>query len=109
MTNIAKNFEFKSIQLQVVIDGERKSMSFQEIEDLVISKGKPRRYDMANKVGFYSSDFSIESFAQRFVTMFYTDYKEMTFKVNIEWYGAAFFEVPSLTKQDVFLLTSPVL
>jgi translation initiation factor RLI1 len=107
MAKIENHFSKKNIN--VVIDGIRKQMSFQEIENLVISKGKPTRYDIGGNKSPMSIDNSIERFAQKFTVTFFTDYEKRVFKLNIEHNGATFWNVPVLTKTDLFNLTSPTL
>ena len=107
MTKIVNDFSKKNIT--VVVDGKREQMSFQEIENLVIAKGKPTRYNIGGNPSPMSIDNSIENFAQKFTTVFFTDYKDRVFKLNIEYNGATFWNVPVLTKTDLFNLTSPTL
>ncbi|MDI9256359.1 hypothetical protein [Flavobacterium sedimenticola] len=107
MTKITNDFSKKN--LNVVVEGKRMQMSFQEVEELVKSKGKPTRYDIGGIASPMSIDNSIEKFAQKFTTVFFPDYKDRVFKINIEFNGATFWNVPVLTKQDLFNLTSPTL
>ena len=107
MTKIANDFIKKN--LNVVVDGKRMQMSFQEVEELVIAKGKPSRYNIGGNVSPMAIDNSIENFAQKFTTVFFPDYQSRVFKLNIEFSGATFWNVPVLTKQDLFNLTSPTL
>lgn len=107
MTNIDNQFQLK--QINVIVDGVRKQMSFQEIEQLLIAKGKPTFFNIGNNKSPFSIDSSVESFAQKFTVSFYPDYAQRVFKLNIEYNGATFWEVPVMTKAMLFNLTSPAL
>jgi hypothetical protein len=107
MTNIENPFQLRIIN--VIVDGVRKSMSFQEIEQLLIQKGKPTFFNIGNNKSPFSIDSSVESFAQKFTVSFYPDYAHRAFKLNIEYNGATFWEVPVMTKAMMFNLTSPAL
>jgi hypothetical protein len=107
--NTVKNFtSFRDVEINIVLDGNRKKMSFQQIEDLLIEKGVPTKYRMGNKFGGLSGSHSVETFANHFTLLFYTNYSEQTFKLNIDFMGVTFWEVPSLTKQDLFLINNPL-
>ena len=107
MTNIENPFQLRIIN--VIVDGVRKQMSFQEIEQLLIQKGKPTHYRIGNNRSPFAVDCSVESFAQKFTVTFYRNYSQKAFKLNIEHSGATFWEVPVMTKAMLFNLTSPAL
>lgn len=107
MANIENQFQLNRIN--VIVEGTRKQMSFQEIEQLLIAKGKPTHYRIGNNRSPFAVDSSVENFAQKFTVTFYPDYSAKVFKLNIEHSGATFWEVPVMTKAMMFNLTSPKL
>ena len=107
MTKTRPNGKMKKIN--VVIDGKREYLSFNKIANLAQSKGVPTFFNMGDKVGSFSMSRDINDFATKFTVLFYPDFITKTFKINIQHDGVWFWEVPTLTKKQLFNLTSPVL
>jgi|APGre2960657404_1045060.scaffolds.fasta_scaffold262703_3 hypothetical protein len=99
----------KATRINVLIDGQRQQLSFNKIAELGLKIGKPMRYNMGDKVGAFSMSNNIEDFATKFTLLFYKDFANRTFKVNMDYNGIHFYEVKSITKQMLYDLTSPTL
>lgn len=91
--------------INVVIDGVKSQMSFLEIEKLAKEKGVPNYFNMGNQVGGFSSGRDIETFAYNFTMKFYPNFNELTFKLNVSHYGIDLWDIPSLTMNDLKLIT----
>lgn len=97
----------KSKKINVVIDGKRQYLSFSKIANLAQAKGVPTFFNMGDKVGSLSMSRDINDFATKFTLLFYPDFVTKTFKINIQHDGVYFWEVPTLTKKQLFNLTNP--